>query len=136
VSREAGAIQYCANNPTLYAIADAVHALKRAREDIRIVSVGCGVYPEPKKFSMWFAKNFLYGVELLQKTLEINTQSMDQLRQVLFHDVPTIRISDTFTQPAMATDLLEHDLSKLNILFTRGRESFSAHESQLAAFLL
>lgn len=127
---------YCANNPTLYAIADAVHALKRAREDIRIVSVGCGVYPEPKKLSMWFAKNFLYGVELLQKTLEINTQSMDQLRQVLFHDVPTIRISDSFTQPAMATDLLEHDVSKLNVLFTRGRESFSAHEKQLATFLL
>lgn len=127
---------YCANNPTLYAIADAVHALKRAREDIRIVSVGCGVYPEPKKLSMWFAKNFLYGVELLQKTLEINTQSMDQLRQVLFHDVPTIRISDAFTQPAMATDLLEHDVSKLNVLFTRGRESFSAHEKQLATFLL
>jgi patatin-like phospholipase/acyl hydrolase len=127
---------YCANNPTLYAIADAVHALKRAREDIRIVSVGCGRYPEPKKLSMWFAKNFLYGVELLQKTLEINTQSMDQLRQVLFHDVPTIRISDAFTQPAMATDLLEHDVSKLNVLFTRGRESFSAHEKQLATFLL
>ncbi|RMA56519.1 patatin-like phospholipase [Acidovorax sp. 100] len=127
---------YCANNPTLYAIADAVHALKRAREDIRIVSVGCGVYPEPKKLSMWFAKNFLYGVELLQKTLEINTQSMDQLRQVLFHDVPTIRISDAFTQPAMATDLLEHDVRKLNVLFTRGRESFSAHEKQLATFLL
>lgn len=127
---------YCANNPTLYAIADAVHALKRAREDIRIVSVGCGVYPEPKKLSMWFAKNFLYGVELLQKTLEINTQSMDQLREVLFHDVPTIRISDAFTQPAMATDLLEHDVSKLNVLFTRGRESFSAYEKQLATFLL
>lgn len=127
---------YCANNPTLYAIADAVHALKRAREDIRIVSVGCGVYPEPKKLSMWFAKNFLYGVELLQKTLEINTQSMDQLRQVLFHDVPTVRISDAYTQPAMATDLLEHDVSKLNVLFSRGRESFSAHEKQLASFLL
>lgn len=127
---------YCANNPTLYAIADAVHALKRAREDVRIVSVGCGVYPEPKKLSMWFAKNFLYGVELLQKTLEINTQSMDELRRVLFHDVPTIRISDTFNQPAMATDLLEHDISKLNVLFTRGRESFSVHEKQLATFLL
>ncbi len=127
---------YCANNPTLYAIADAVHALKRERQDIRIVSVGCGVYPEPKKLSMWFAKNFLYGVELLQKTLEINTQSMDQLRQVLFHDVPTVRISDAFTQPAMATDLLEHDLTKLNVLFTRGRESFSQHEKQLRDFLL
>ena len=37
---------YCANNPTLYAIADAVAALKRDRKDIRVVSVGVGVYPQ------------------------------------------------------------------------------------------
>lgn len=34
---------YCANNPTLYAIADAVHALRRERKDIRLVSVGVGI---------------------------------------------------------------------------------------------
>jgi len=48
---------YCANNPTLYAIADAVAALKKSRSDIRVVSVGVGSYPEPKSktFKMWFA---------------------------------------------------------------------------------
>lgn len=128
---------YCANNPTLYAIADAVHALKRDRNDIRIVSVGVGVYPEPKPpFWMRLAKRYVVSVELLQKTLEINTQSMDQLRQVLFHDVPTVRISDTFAQPEMATDLLEHDLAKLDVLFQRGRESFASREQQLREYLL
>ena len=34
---------YCANNPTLYAIADAIMALKLPDEDIRVVSVGVGV---------------------------------------------------------------------------------------------
>ena len=34
---------YCANNPTLYAIADATEALGYARPDIRVVSVGVGV---------------------------------------------------------------------------------------------
>ncbi|MBO2636522.1 hypothetical protein I6M42_07565 [Shewanella algae] len=60
------------------------------------------------------------AAQLLQKTLEINTQSMDQLRNILFHDIPTIRISDTFERPEMATDLLEHDLDELNILWQRG----------------
>lgn len=133
---------YCANNPTLYAIADAVRALKVAHQDIRLVSVGVGVYPEPKpgwrsweSLKMRFAKK-LVSVQLLQKTLEINTQSMDQLREILFADVPTIRISDTYTQPEMATDLLEHDLTKLSILFQRGRESFGAREQKLREFLL
>ena len=128
---------YCANNPTLYAIADAVQALRRERKDIRLVSVGVGIYPDPKPgLKMWLAKKFLVSVQLLQKTLEINTQSMDQLRQILFHDLPTIRISDSYVTPEMATDLLEHDLKKLGILFQRGRESFASREKQLREFLM
>jgi predicted acylesterase/phospholipase RssA len=127
---------YCANNPTLYAIADAVAALQKERKDIRVVNVGVGVYPEPKPgIKMWLAKKYLVSVQLLQKTLEINTQSMDQLREILFKDVATVRISDTFEQPEMATDLMEHDLDKLNILRQRGRESFASREAELRDFL-
>lgn len=128
---------YCANNPTLYAIADAVKALNKCHSDLRVVNVGVGVYPEPKKFHMWLVKMIPFNsIELLQKTLEINTQSMDQLRAVLFRDVPTIRISETFAQPEMATDLLEHNLVKLNILRQRGRESFASREADLRKFLM
>jgi len=128
---------YCANNPTLYAIADAVNALKRQRNDIRVVSLGVGVYPAPRQgWRMWLAKRYLISVQLLQKTLEINTQSMEQLRSILFHDVRTIRISDTFEQPEMATDLMEHDLAKLNILRQRGGESFASREGELRNFLI
>jgi predicted acylesterase/phospholipase RssA len=128
---------YCANNPTLYAIADAVVAMKKRREDLRVVNVGVGVYPEPEpKWLMRLAKQYLVSVQLLQKTLEINTQSMEQLRSILFSDIQTIRISDTFEKPEMATDLMEHDLNKLNILRQRGSESFAAREGQLKEFLL
>jgi uncharacterized protein len=107
---------YCANNPTLYAIADAIVALRKEPKDIRVVNVGVGVYPEPKPgIKMWLAKKYLVSVQLLQKTLETNTQSMDQLREILFKDIATIRISDTFEKPEMATDLMEHDLDKLNM---------------------
>jgi patatin-like phospholipase/acyl hydrolase len=128
---------YCANNPTLYAIADAVGALGLSRTAIRVVSVGVGVYPQPKPAycsKMWFAR-YLLSVQLLQKTLEINTQSMDQLRQILHGDIPTVRISDTFAAPEMATDLFENDLNKLNLLRQRGAESFAKNEAALAALL-
>ena len=127
---------YCANNPTLYAIADAVMALKEDYENLRVVSIGVGVYPKPNRFGWpWLAKK-LISVQLLQKTLNINTLSMDQLRTVLFKHVPTVRINDTFERPEMATDLLEHDLEKLNLLYQRGRESFAKHENQLSEFFL
>jgi uncharacterized protein len=130
---------YCANNPTLYAIADAVTALNVSREALRVLSIGVGVYPEPKhwhpkRWGMWFAKQWL-SVQLLQKTLNINTVSMEQLRAVLFSDIRTIRISDTFAQPEMATDLLEHDLIKLNLLYQRGGESFASHEGALRTMM-
>jgi predicted acylesterase/phospholipase RssA len=127
---------YCANNPTLYAIADAIHALKQERMNIRVLNIGVGIYPDSKpNFIMRFAKKCLISVQLLQKTLEINTQSMDQLRRVLFNDVHTIRISETYVQPEMATDLLEYNTNKLDILFQRGRESFGLHEHELREFL-
>ncbi len=130
---------YCANNPTLYAIADASRALNLSHADLRVVSIGVGVYPSPKQSKlsvMYWANKLLLSVQLLQKTLEFNTQSMDQLRVILFKDVPTVRISDTFQQPEMATDLFEHDLRELNILRQRGRESFAKNEALLKEYLL
>ena len=127
---------YCANNPTLYAIADAIMALKKDYANLRVVSVGVGIYPEPKKHGFSRLVRKLISVQLLQKTLNINTLSMDQLRNILFKQVSTIRINETFERPEMATDLMEHNLKKLNILYQRGRESFGKHEVQLKNFLL
>ena len=134
---------YCANNPTLYAIADAVKAFGKAYADLRVLSVGVGVYPEPKHWvtpkymAAWLAKACLgfTGLQLLQKTLNVNTTSMEQLRSILFNDIRAVRINDTFEQPEMATDLLESDLKKLNLLYQRGWESFATHEQALRKLL-
>lgn len=129
---------YCANNPTLYAIADATRGLGYAPEELRVVSVGVGNYPEPKPglFNKMRWAKYLLSVQLLQKTLEINTQSMDQLRTILFKHVPTTRISDTFERPEMATDLFEHDLTKLNLLRQRGVESFATREAEIKSLVM
>jgi uncharacterized protein len=110
-------------------------ALKKNLADLRVVSVGVGMCPEPKKPIWQRLVGRLQSVQLLQKTLNINTVSTDTLRTVLFRQVPTLRISDTFEKPEMATDLLEHDLAKLNLLYQRGRESFARQEEQLKQFL-
>jgi predicted acylesterase/phospholipase RssA len=126
---------YCANNPTLYAIADAVIALKKIHSDLRVISVGVGVYPEPKRWHSWVTKR-LRSLQLLQKTLNINTVSMEQLRVILFKDIWTVRINDTFERPEMATDLMESNLTKLNLLYQRGGESFATHEAELREMIL
>ena len=125
---------YCANNPTLYAIADAVQALGRIQSELRVVSVGVGVYPEPASWRSWF-RTRVRSVQLLQKTLNVSTTSLEQLREILFKDTAAVRISDTFEQPEMATDLFESDLAKLNQLYQRGGESFAPHETALRQLL-
>ena len=125
---------YCANNPTLYAIADAVRALGRTPSDLRVVSVGVGVYPEPRSWKSWLKTRY-WRLQLLQKTLNVNTVSMEQLRSILFMDAPTVRINDTFERPEMATDLMESNLIKLNMLYQLGSESFAAHETTLRDLL-
>src|SRR6185437_8549840 len=92
--------------------------------------IGVGVYPEPKKWRSWLAKRFL-PLQLLQKTLNINTTSMEQLRAILFRDIWTVRINEKFERPEMATDLMESDLIKLNSLYQRGSESFANHEDDI-----
>ncbi len=133
---------YCANNPTLYAIADGVKAFKKTYAELRVVSIGVGEYPEPKHYNPkslieWLVKRCLgfTGLQLLQKTLSVNTASMEQLRVILFKEIQAVRINDTFKQPEMATDLLEADLEKLKLLYQRGWESFAAHEEALKALL-
>lgn len=126
---------YCANNPTLYAIADAVKALKRDHKSLRVVSIGVGVYPEPARYMhKWLIYNF-FLVRLLQKTLNINTHSMETLAKLLFKEVPLVRINDEYSTPDMATDLMEHNIKKLRLLYQRGWESFGKHEAELKLLL-
>jgi uncharacterized protein len=127
---------YCANNPTLYALADALKPLKKSPELIRVLNVGVGSYPEPKKPITLRLANRLQSVQLLQKTLNINTSSMDQLRLLLFGQIQTVRVSESFNAPEMATDLLEHDLVKLNKLQQRGRTSFGKQEADITRLLV
>ncbi|WP_260684009.1 patatin-like phospholipase family protein [Rhizobium laguerreae] len=128
---------FCANNPALYAVADATRAFEADEANISLLSIGVGIYPTPKLhfWNLGWWLGMLPSVKLLQKTLEINTQSMAQLHSILFNRHASIRINETFSTPEMATDLLEHDLTKLNRLRQRGRTSYAAYETNITKFL-
>jgi hypothetical protein len=72
-------------------------------------------------------------MRFFQDTLEIYTQSMEQLRKVLYRDIKDniVRIDQAYTEPEMATDLLERDEKKLNLLRRRGAACVREYETQL-----
>ena len=78
---------------------------------------------------------FFRCAQLIQKTFEINTQSMEQLRAILFKHLQSVRINEKFERSEMATDLFEHDLDKLNLLRQRGVETYARHELELQRLL-
>ncbi len=120
---------FVANNPTLFSIVEATESLNHKRRDIRVLSIGVGEYPQPKSWSVRKLLSKIPSVVLLQKTMEINTQSMDQLTKVLYRDIQMVRLNGRYTQPEMATDMFESDPTKLGLIWQRGRDS--AREAEL-----
>ena len=121
---------FTANNPALFAIADATKALGVSPEDIRILSVGTGSYPESRKWT----RRIIAGVRPLKTYMTLSRTSsntVDTLRELFFPDVRTLRINDAFTDRAYETDFMEHDPRKLRTIFQLGRKSFERAEAQV-----
>jgi predicted patatin/cPLA2 family phospholipase len=126
---------YVANNPTLFALADAREALKQEASGIAVLSVGVGNYNEPKR-SIFHQTIFkLWPFRHIAKMFNISSKTIDQLRILLFPQVPCVRVSESYPQPEYATDLLECDLEKLKKLHSLGRESFAKYEKDIRATL-
>jgi hypothetical protein len=120
---------YVANNPTLFAIADAVNAFGIRRDQIKVLSIGVGEYNEPKRslFHVYYLNR--WEIKLINKIFATNTNTIETLRLILFPDVNCVRINDAFTDPQYATDLLENDPEKLSKLQMLGRDSFAKQET-------
>jgi predicted acylesterase/phospholipase RssA len=122
---------YVANNPTLFALADAHHALKKSMSDIAVLSVGVGSYNEPKKSVFHQFLFRLWPFRHIAKMFNISSKTIEQLRIVLFPQVACVRVSESYPQPEYATDLLESDTEKLRQLQALGRESFAKFEKDI-----
>ena len=125
---------FCANNPSLFAVSDALNPIGIAPSNIRLLTLGVGHYPEPKR--NWFQRKIqkLAPVHILQKTLNISANTTEIQTKLLLPQVPHMRVSDRFESPELAMDFLESNLSRLNLLIQKGRESFSARETAINTF--
>lgn len=125
---------FCANNPSLFALSDALNPIAIQPANIRLLTVGVGHYPEPNRSRLERTFRKFAPVHILQKTLNISANTTEIQTKLLLPQVPHIRVSDHFDHPELAMDFLESDLGRLNLLIQKGRESFSARENELDAF--
>jgi len=125
---------FCANNPSLVAIADALNPLGIRPECIRLLSLGVGNYPAPER---GWAEKMVYRytlADMLNKTLYVSANTTEIQVKQLFPKVPCMRVSDHFAINELAMDFLESDLRRLDRLVQKGRDSFSMRGADISTF--
>ena len=129
---------FVANNPTLFAITDAIKALNIPEKNIRVLNVGVGSYP--RSYTSWkeralsiFASSSL---ELFGDTLAANNNTIDILRKIIFPDVDVVRISESTNDSKYKTNLLESNLEKLEKIKNFGRvQSYDSYRIEIKKLL-
>lgn len=111
---------FCANNPSLLAIAQAKAAGIGPQSRMRVVAIGGGAFGQLKPAPLsraWIAKHFM-AAELVQRAFEINTQTVEHLLPTLFPDVPIVRIGQRHRERTMG--MFEHRPALIPGLRSRG----------------
>lgn len=127
---------FVGNNPSLFAVADALGPLGKTQSELRLLSVGVGEYREPRRSPVYEFLLDRWPFWLTRKTLSCNTHTLELVRSLLFKGIKCVRVSDTFAQRDYETDLLESDVTMLDKLFQLGRESFGSQEAQIRELLM
>ena len=123
---------FVANNPALFALADALGPLDQSRSAIRLLSIGTGRFSEKRTFLQRLLLA-LGIVRTLTPLLVANASTVPPLRTALFNDIHWLRIDDAFPKEQYRTWFMESDAKTLAAIYQLGRQSFGAHEREVRA---
>ena len=126
---------YGANNPTLYAIAESIRHFGKAKSNLRVVSVGGGIYPSAQPSGFRRLLKLAQGLGILEKTMLINTATTEQAVPLIFPDVSVIRFNDHFDRGGLSETIVEMSPAKHETLVECGTDSFASRESQMRTLL-
>jgi uncharacterized protein len=130
---------FVANNPTLYAITDAIKAFNKQEDEIKVLNIGVGKY---SPVSTGFMENlFRYSsigssfLGIFETTIAANNNATEELRKIIFPNVATFRASGSYTDSKYKTNLLESDRDKLNKIKGLGSEFFRENQAEIKKIL-
>jgi patatin-like phospholipase/acyl hydrolase len=125
---------FSANNPTLFAIIDALKAFCIKKENLTVINIGTGKFPVagiPIPFQGWFsAIPYLISGDFIATILDINTNTDSLITKLLLNDINLLRLDAEFSDPSLTTSILESDQKKLEKLFTQGVNTFGEMEKE------
>lgn len=111
---------FVANNPSLFALADAQIATAPAPRAIALLSIGVGSYPDSK----WLSPAKAPGIRFTTLVFNANCNSLTNLVPLLFPNIYHARINERYSDAQYATHFLECCRTKLESIHRLGRDSF------------
>jgi patatin-like phospholipase/acyl hydrolase len=122
---------FIANNPSLFAIVDAVKALEMKSENIKLISIGVGNYIEKPLHRFHGIINLFKFFKIVSRILNASSNTTEELTNLLYPNLKMVRINDTFNEPEYGTNMIEKDVNKLQKMFQLGINSYAKHEKQI-----
>ena len=129
---------FVANNPSLFALVDAVHTLGHPANQVGILSLGVGSYPQKKAANIRSLVTMPHlacqrgSIRLLETSLAANAFAMQGLTDILFADANRVRIDPQYAKAQYATSMIESDPNTLQLLVRTGRDEFRERAQEVS----
>ena len=132
---------FVANDPSLFAIVDAVCARKIPREQVKVLSVSTGDFVSPNAGVIGalkdkVAKDMLeFDRNLMDIVMKANANNLSFLRSVSFPEVDCVRVHEVNNDRDLTTHFLEKNLEKLLKIRKAGYARFTSFEVEIKELL-
>jgi uncharacterized protein len=127
---------FVANNPTFYAITDAMQALGKKDKEIKVLSIGVGEYPNKPINLVSKIVESLRPIHFFQTVLSSNNNAMEGLRKIIFPTVDIFRCDSNYMDNQYATNFLESNGQKLAAIKALGKEFYRENEPAIKKLLI
>lgn len=127
---------FVANNPTFYAITDAMQALGKKDKEIKVLSISVGGYPNKSVNLVSKIVGSLRPIRFFQTVLSSNNNAMEELRKIVFPTVEIFRCDSNYMDNQYATNFLESDGHKLAAIKALGKEFYRENEADIKKILI
>lgn len=125
---------FCLNNPTLFAIIDSLKAFQKRKEEVVIINVGTGNFPNKITLSwLWSLAKHRKSADLLVNLSESHSNMATLVTKLLFDDMKILRVNEDFCD--LKTNIVDSDIDTLEKLYSRGRTSFGKREKDFDSVL-
>lgn len=125
---------FAANDPSLFALLDALGPLGWPQHDLRLVTIGTGKFAEARGGVKGIIAQWL-GLRVFASTLETGSSSQEFLVSQLYPRLARCRIPSSAGDAAIHTSLLETRRVQLDKILECGRAAYRESEPSLAQLL-